>query len=197
MVACERRDIVVMLRTLSNDEWAAPSLCAGWRVRDVAAHLCADALSPLAYGGMLVRRGFAADRLNNDLVDQSRSWPADRIIATLESTVGKGTLAAVMPTVVLADLVVHHQDMLRPLGRSRVVPPDRLLATLKHPDPFANPRKRTHGLRFVATDIDWQHGSGPEIRGPGEALALAVAGRPAALADLSGPGLTDLESRLA
>jgi hypothetical protein len=53
------------------------------------------------------------------------------------------------------------------------------------------------GLRLVATDVDWQHGAGPEVTGPGEALRMALAGRPAALADLTGPGLAVLTGRVA
>ena len=53
-------------------------------------------------------------------------------------------------------------------------------------------RGRTRGLRLVATDIDWSHGGGPEVRGPGEALLMAMAGRGDALKDLSGPGKDEL-----
>jgi hypothetical protein len=52
------------------------------------------------------------------------------------------------------------------------------------------------GLRLVATDLDWSHGSGPEVRGPGEALMVALAGRPLALAALAGDGVDVLELRL-
>jgi len=63
-----------------------------------------------------------------------------------------------------------------------------------------NPRlgagRRIRGLRLRATDIDWAHGDGPEVTGPGEALLMAMSGRRAALADLSGPGLATLAKRL-
>ena len=63
-----------------------------------------------------------------------------------------------------------------------------------------NPRlgagRRIRGLRLQATDVDWAHGRGPEVTGPGEALLMAMSGRPAALADLSGPGLGTLAERL-
>ena len=64
-----------------------------------------------------------------------------------------------------------------------------------------NPRlgagRRIRGLRLPATDVDWTHGHGPEVMGSGEALLMAMAGRPAALAELSGPGRETLAERLA
>jgi hypothetical protein len=59
-----------------------------------------------------------------------------------------------------------------------------------------NFRRAGHRLRLVATDIDWSHGDGPEVTGPGEALLMAIARRPAALADLRGAGVSILAERL-
>jgi hypothetical protein len=78
------------------------------------------------------------------------------------------------------------------------VPAERLLVTL----PFSlralplPSRRDTRGLRLVATDLDWTHGQGPEVRGPGEALLMAIAGRKTALADLEGPGAPVLAERV-
>ena len=54
---------------------------------------------------------------------------------------------------------------------------------------------RVRGVQLVATDVDWAYGKGPEVRGPGEALLMAMAGRPAALDDLDGPGKAKLTQR--
>jgi uncharacterized protein (TIGR03083 family) len=101
--------------------------------------------------------------------------------------------------IALTDGVIHHQDIRRALGHPRTVPEERLVAALR----FA-PRARAlpapanaRGLRLVATDVDWTHGSGPEVTGPGEALLVALAGRPQALADLTGPGVATLAVRIA
>ena len=56
-------------------------------------------------------------------------------------------------------------------------------------------KRRSAGLRFVATDIDWSAGDGPEVRGPTMSLILGMVGRRAALDDLDGPGLDTLRSR--
>jgi hypothetical protein len=56
-------------------------------------------------------------------------------------------------------------------------------------------KKRTAGLTLVASDMAWSHGAGPEVRGPAEALVMAMAGRRVALTDLTGDGLATFTSR--
>jgi hypothetical protein len=58
-------------------------------------------------------------------------------------------------------------------------------------------KQRATGLRFTATDVTWTHGDGPEVQGPGEAILLALAGRPVALDELTGDGLASLRGRVA
>ncbi|WP_028926237.1 maleylpyruvate isomerase family mycothiol-dependent enzyme [Pseudonocardia acaciae] len=194
LVADERTDLVAFLRTLSDDDWEAPSLCAGWRVRDVVAHLLYDAV-PVSSYLLVAARCRAADRINEHWVDRARSLPPSTLVDRLESSVGKGLFAAVAPSIALADALVHHQDIRRPLGRERTIPPERMLAVLDRPDPFARPGPRARGLRFVATDVPWTRGDGPEVRGTGEAIALAVAGREAVLDELAGDGVAVLRGR--
>jgi uncharacterized protein (TIGR03083 family) len=197
MVADERRDLVAFLRTLSDDDWEKPSLCEGWRVRDVVAHVSYDAISLPAYLLVAVRGAFGADRMNARLVDAERQTPTSVLTDKLETSIGRGLFATLVPKLGLADVVVHHQDIRRPLGRAREVPEDRILVVLDHPDPFTSPRRRMRGLRFVATDVAWSTGNGPEVRGTGEALALAMAGRQVVLNELEGDGVDLLRRRLA
>lgn len=100
--------------------------------------------------------------------------------------------------IALVDGTIHHQDIRRSLRRPRAIPSDRLVRVLGLVP--GNPRlgagRRIRGLRLRATDVDWAHGSGPEVTGPGEALLMAMAGRPAAVADLAGPGRDTLAGRL-
>jgi uncharacterized protein (TIGR03083 family) len=93
---------------------------------------------------------------------------------------------------------IHHQDIRRSLGRPRSVPADRLerVLGLVPGNPRLGAGRRIRGLRLRATDVDWARGRGPEVTGPGEALLMAMSGRAAALADLSGPGLRTLAERL-
>ncbi|MDO3649139.1 maleylpyruvate isomerase family mycothiol-dependent enzyme [Nocardia mangyaensis] len=193
MLAAERGELVELLRDLTEPEWEAPSLCAGWRVRDVVAHLLTDTIAPLSYARFAMRHR-SVDQVNNALVASFADRPTADLVDRFEQKAGR--LARFAPRVVLADLMVHHQDIRRPLNRPRTIPADRLVAVLDHPDPFAFPGTRTRGLRFIATDVAWSAGKGPEIHGPGEAIALAAVGRPVALADLTGPGLPELRRRL-
>ena len=62
--------------------------------------------------------------------------------------------------------------------------------------PFFGTKKTVAGLRLEATDVGWSHGDGPVVAGPGEALILAAAGRPVALADLDGDGVGELAARI-
>ncbi|MEV0252621.1 maleylpyruvate isomerase family mycothiol-dependent enzyme [Nocardia sp. NPDC050712] len=193
LLASERLELVTLLRTLTAAEWETPSLCAGWQVRDVVGHLLSDDIGVPAYGAVLARNGFSVDKTNAYLVRKARALSTEQLVDKLESSGGK--LSKFSPTLVLADTVVHQQDIRRPLGRPRTISADRLRMVLDHPDPFAFPWKRTKGLRFVATDLDWAKGSGPEVRGPGEALVLAVGGRPVVLDELQGDGVAELRRR--
>jgi uncharacterized protein (TIGR03083 family) len=99
----------------------------------------------------------------------------------------------------LMDVVVHAQDIARPLGRHHTTPPDvavQVLGYLAGNRLLGGPR-RVAGLHLVATDAEWSTGEGPQVRGPVSDLLLTVAGRPAGLAQLTGPGVDDLTGRLA
>jgi uncharacterized protein (TIGR03083 family) len=100
--------------------------------------------------------------------------------------------------IALVDGTVHHQDIRRALNQPRTIPADRLARIL--PLIPGNPRlgagRRIRGLQLRATDVDWTHGDGPEVTGPGEALMMAMTGRRAALDDLDGPGKAKLTQRI-
>ena len=98
-------------------------------------------------------------------------------------------------------MLIHQQDIRRPLGLARELGPDRLTAALdfalsrKGSVSVAGARKRADGLRLIAEDIDWSYGSGEEVRGPAEAIVMAVNGRTSAVSDLSGDGIDTLGAR--
>ena len=90
--------------------------------------------------------------------------------------------------------MIHTQDIRRPLGLDGGFDPDHLRATLdfltEHKmATMLVDRKPLDGVKLTATDLDWSWGEGAEITGTGEALMMGMADRPAALADLSGPGV--------
>lgn len=194
-LAAERREFAALLDGLSPEQWEAPSLCEGWRVRDVVGHLLYDDLTL----GTLVREAVLAlspDRVNARLVDRSKGRSVEELREAFRRTIDGGPLSRLAPMLILSDVLIHQQDVRRPLGLPRTIPAERLLAVLSRPDPFTGPGRRTRALRFVATDLDWSTGAGQEVRGPGEALLMAIAGRPHALGDLEGDGVAALRERL-
>ena len=196
LVADERTDLVAFLRTLGPDEWEAPSLCEGWRVRDVVAHLLYDTAPLPRYLFEVTKAGFSAHRMNARAINRSNGVESAHLADALERSIGAGIFATLAPSLALADALIHHQDIRRPLDRPRSIPPERVLNVLNHPDRFATRRSRTRGLRFAATDVSWSRGDGPDVRGTGEAIVMAIAGRPAALDELSGDGVRVLRDRL-
>ncbi|MEV3959848.1 maleylpyruvate isomerase family mycothiol-dependent enzyme [Nocardia sp. NPDC050193] len=193
MLADERADMTALLRELSEAEWDAPTLCTGWRVRELVAHLRYDSISLTEYAGITLRNRFSIDGVNNAMSAIGTQRAAAQLLA--EFAAAPGSVSRWWPRLGLADLLVHQQDIRRPLGRARDIPADRLRAVLDRPDPLARPGRYTKGLQFVATDFDWVKGSGPAVRGRGEALALAMVGRPVVLDELEGEGVAELRRR--
>jgi uncharacterized protein (TIGR03083 family) len=101
--------------------------------------------------------------------------------------------------IALTDGTIHHQDIRRALNLPRTIPAHRLAPVLDFAlgAPTLPAKKNAKGLSLKATDIDWGSGQGQEVTGPGEALLMAIAGRPDPLDELSGPGLTTLRRRVA
>ena len=200
LAAGERRDLADYLDTLTAEEWERPSLCRGWSVRDVAAHVTSyDMLSWPALLALSARSGFSLSRGNQARLAECRGLSERELTARLRvHAVPRGIAALFGSAVGLTDGLIHHQDIRRALGHPRRVPSERLAAALAFaPRALVLPAPTNlRGIRVVATDLDWSHGAGPEVQGPAEALLLALAGRPQALADLDGPGLGTLEARL-
>ncbi|HEX2737968.1 MAG TPA: DinB family protein, partial [Acidimicrobiia bacterium] len=97
------------------------------------------------------------------------------------------------------DHLIHQQDIRRPMNKPREIPRERLVAALDalpRIGGFLKSNQKAKGLRFVATDIDYTLGDGPEVRGPAESLILAISGRPVALPELEGEGLATLRERV-
>jgi uncharacterized protein (TIGR03083 family) len=198
MARAERADLADFLATLTPQDWAAPTLCIKWNVKDVVAHVISyEELST----AQLVKRfakGFFV-RTNQIGVDEFASLSPQQLLEFLRNHLQpRGLTAGFGGMIALVDGTIHHQDIRRALGRPRTVPPDRLerVLGLVPGNPKLGAGRRIRGLRLRATDVDWAHGNGPEVTGPGEALLMAMSGRPAAVADLTGPGVCTLAGRL-
>jgi uncharacterized protein (TIGR03083 family) len=197
-----------LLSELTPGEWDTPSLCDGWTVRDVAAHLT---LQQMTLGSALLaalRHPGSINHIINASARERAARPPDRLIAEIRGMVGsRRHNVGVTPLETLIDIVVHGQDIAVPLGRNLPVAPwaaattaDRLwwsrstrIGRLKS-RVFANLDHR--GLRFVATDADWSAGDGDEVRGPLLSIVLVLTGRPVGADVLEGPGASGLGRRL-
>jgi len=200
--ADERADIAVFLESLRPAQWEASSLCDRWRVRDVVGHLLvAYEVGPGRMLWEVSRSGFSPDvAIARVAIARASGVSTSELVAAWKAARRRwDRLAGVAPPRgFFYDHYVHHQDMRRPLGVPRVVPPAKLFALLECVPRYNGfrSRQRARGLRLVATDVDWSHGDGPLVTGTAEALLLALAGRPVALADLRGDGLAVLSSRV-
>lgn len=194
----ERSDLAAFLQTLTPDEWDATSLCDKWTVKDVVAHVVS--YEELNFIGLVKRfaKGWVV-RANEVGVKEFSSMSPDDLMNFLRRHLRpQGLTAGFAGMIALVDGTVHHQDIRRALGHPRTVPVDRLERIL--PLVPGNPRlgagRRIRGLRLQATDVDWQHGSGPEVKGTGEALLMAMTGRQVALKELTGPGQATMAQRM-
>lgn len=191
----ERQEFADLLDDLSPQQWQAPTLCSGWNVRDVVAHTIAY-LGQTRMGltaALLAARG-QIDRLNESAL---RTAPGpEELRGLIRAGVDPSGVGALYGCrVALIECLIHQQDVRRPLGVPRIIPAGTLRASLTFArvSPVIGGAWRTRGLRLIATDLDWSAGHGPVIRGPGEALLLAMTGRVGPVADeLQGPGLAQL-----
>ena len=199
MATAERTNLADFLATLTLEQWEASSLCERWRVRDVVAHVMSfDGVNLL---GMLRRaiRGRIV-HINQVGVDELASLSTEQLLDRLRAHLRPQGLATTFGgRLALLDVTIHHQDIRRPLGIPRQIPAERLRCVLA--DSVRSPElpgwHLSRGVCLTPTDLDWSHGSGPEITGPAEAVLMAVAGRQSAVEELAGPGQAILASRLA
>lgn len=195
----ERADFAAFLATLQPEQWQAPTLCPGWRVRDVVAHVVSygdlDARGLLA---CVIRGGFWSPRVNAvAMARYSTHSPAQLLTLLTDHPDPRGLHAALGGRVGLVEGIIHQQDIRRALGLPRAVPLERLLPALRiaviAPDIGG---LRMSGLRMVATDLRFSFGLGAEVRGSAEALLMAVAGRRGVVGELAGPGQEKLAHRI-
>ena len=196
----ERADLAAFLATLPAGQWDAPTLCAGWRVRDVVAHVISyDDLGARALLALAADRRFWLGRVNAVALARYGTCSPEELLALLTGRLQpRGVPAALGGRVGLVEGLIHHQDIRRALGQPRAIPPERLRPALRVAvlAPDVAGLWRIRGIRLVATDVGFCFGAGPEVRGKAEALLMGIAGRRSVLAELSGPGRARLTRRI-
>lgn len=178
----QRLDLADFLAALDPDQWERPSLCDGWRVRDVAAHVTLSArarpiqamVGVIRAGGNFnkyVRRDavIRAQRSREEIVEELRSVASAR-----QRPPGTKTADP------LVDILVHGQDIAIPLGIGRSMPTDAAVAAADRVWGMGFPffaKWKFRGRRLVAANADWSRGEGETTEAPIEQILLLLTGR--------------------
>ena len=198
-IHAERRDTADFIAGLTPEQLETPSMCGGWSVRDVIGHMIGTGhTSPVNFFASLIAAGFNFDRFANKKLKQWNTGSPAELADKLRAITASNTSPPGPPMTWLGEVVVHSEDIRRPLGDTHTYPADHLIAVAdfyKNSNLLIGSKKRIAGLTLRATDMEWSTGSGPEVAGPGAALVSAMTGRKPALADLSGDGLDQFAAR--
>ena len=164
---------------VTGSDWDAPSLCAGWQVRHVLAHVTMPArLSPEQFGAEMAAARGDFGVLSDTVAARDADLPAAELLAALRAPrlhgwvpPGGGVAGA------LIHAVVHSLDVTVALDAPSTAPAAALSAVL---DLLADGRVfgvDPTGVRLEATDSDWSTGSGDVVRADSGRLVALLAGR--------------------
>ena len=208
-IDAQRTRTVNLLGDLTPAEWDHASLCDGWRVRDVAAHLTMQQMSlGEALKGFLRHPGRINHVIQAAAVGKANRRPPEQLTAEINATIGSRRVnVGVTPRETLIDIIVHGQDIAIPLRRKLEVSPEVAAFTATQLWSYQDSRKGRwmsrvfrpvpfRSFRLIATDTEWSVGDGGEIRGPILALVLMLTGRTAGFTYLAGPGAAALGATL-
>lgn len=197
VVHAERHALIRDLEGLAPEQWSTASLCDGWTVHDVLAHLIDSAKTTrISFARRLIAARFDFDRDNAVGVARERNDQPERTLAAFRGVAERTSTPPAALATRLVEAFVHGEDIRRPLGMHRDYPADHVAAAIQYQvrtsQSFGGGKERARGLRLVATDADLQAGDGDEVRGTSIALLLALSGRPTEQAELGGPGVPAL-----
>jgi len=198
-IHAERAAMADTWEGLSPDQWSAASRCDGWSVRVTAGHVLAAAEQTVPhFYAEFVRAGFRFDVFADRAAHRLAQVPPTELVRRLRLRTTTTNRPPAPVVVMLGEIVVHGEDIRRPLGLTHEVPEAARVAVADNyvvTNLLLGAKRRASGLRLVATDADWSHGDGPEVSGPLLSLVSAVSGRTDVLDDLDGPGLEVLAPR--
>ncbi|WBC15626.1 maleylpyruvate isomerase family mycothiol-dependent enzyme [Micromonospora sp. WMMA1998] len=197
----ERGALAEDLAGLDAAQWAQPSLCGRWTVEQVVAHLTAAAsVGRARWAASVLGARFDFDLHNDRRLAEHRGADAGETLERFRRVVGSTTSTFGPTEAWLGEVVVHAQDIRRPLGLDRTPPVEAVTpvaAFFARRDFTVAGRSGVDGLRVEATDGPFAAGAGPLVSGTTLALTMAMAGRAAYCDDLTGPGLPTLRQRCA
>ena len=185
-----------LLAAASQAQWDTPSLCAGWRIREVVAHLTTPArYSQEAFMAELSACDFDFGRLSNRIAARDAELSTPELVANLRSQIlHRWTPPDGGQRGALNHVVVHGLDITVPLGAPRVTDDDTLRVVL---DDLTLGAVHQHfgavidGRHLEATDLAWSYGAGDTLRGPAHEIVLALCGRTVPHTHLEGTPILD------
>ncbi|MEV0529589.1 maleylpyruvate isomerase family mycothiol-dependent enzyme [Streptomyces sp. NPDC050439] len=199
MVHAERAALVEDLTHLDDKQWAHPSLCEGWTVHDVVAHLIDTARTTrLGFVGGMIRARFDFDRQNTRGVQRERGASPQQTLERLRQVATRTSAPPAPLDTRLVEEVVHGEDIRRPLGLTHTYLPEAVVRSLRlqarTSASFGGAKEKVAGLQLAPTDAALTIGEGPKVHGTALSLLLAISGRREALDELNGPGAATLRA---
>ncbi|MGS0685462.1 maleylpyruvate isomerase family mycothiol-dependent enzyme [Nakamurella sp. GG22] len=200
LIHAERRSLIRDLQLLTDEQWLVTSLCPDWTVHMALGHVVAlTKQTPPKFFAKFASSGFRFNTMAaKDIARESAGTP-QQTLAELTAHVDDTTAPPGPFDSWVGEMVVHGADIRRPLGidYSPPVATTRQAADFyKNSNLLIGAKNRIAGVKLVATDTDWSHGSGPEVSGPILSLVLAMTGRSVALSDLTGDGVGTLQAAM-
>ena len=181
-VTAERSEFANVLAGLTDDQWDQPTLCAGWRVRELVAHMT----MPYRTSGMQFVTGMvrAGGKFNRYADKQARRDAEEMTSAELLDCLRQNVDHPWKPPGggyegALSHDVIHGLDATVALGLDRQVPLERLRLIFD----AMKPRQLKYfgvdltGVQLQATDLDWTYGTGTPLKRPAQELLLHLCGR--------------------
>jgi len=200
-ISNERGALADELANFTAAQWDSPSLCKGWTIRDIVAHLSATAsLNPATFFVALAKSGFKFDSFANGQIRKHLGADPAATLNEFRSLQNSTSSPPGPKPSWLGEVVVHGADIRRPLGIPHSYAPGAVRQAIDFymgSNMLIGAKNRVAGLALHATDEDWNHGQGDAVEGPLLSLLLAMTGRAAACDDLTGPGVQTLRSRCA
>jgi uncharacterized protein (TIGR03083 family) len=198
-IHAERRQMAEAWTAMSPGQWAAQSWCQGWSVQDTAGHIvAASEQTPPNFYKELASAGFRFNVFTDRGARRLAAVGPDELVRRLRARTSTTNRPPAPVMAMLGEIVVHGEDIRRPLGLKHQPPEEALVAVAdswKNSNLLIGSKRRITGLRLRATDTEWVHGDGPEVSGPLLSLILAMTGRKDVHPDLTGEGVGELGRR--
>jgi uncharacterized protein (TIGR03083 family) len=200
LVHAARRSLAADLSTLGQDEWHRSTLCPGWDVEHVVAHLTAAATTGRwRWIRSVVSAGFRPAVHNERRLREHLGATPAETLARFEAVIDATTAPTGDTAAYLGEVLVHGQDIRYPLGIGTEPDVEALTAVAgfyARRNFTVASRSVSAGVRMLATDGPFAAGAGPEVAGPTLALVMTMAGRRAYLDQIEGPGRDVMIARI-